>query len=77
MFKILFSEFHDFAGSAVVHLSGGVVALVGAIMLGPRIGRFQVKDEAFIAHSIPLVSLGAFILIFGFFAFKFPILDSK
>ena len=65
-----FSEFHDFAGSAVVHLSGGVVALVGAIMLGPRIGRFQVKDEAFIAHSIPLVSLGAFILIFGFFAFN-------
>jgi len=46
------------------------VALVGAIMLGPRIGRFQVKDEAFIAHSIPLVSLGAFILIFGFFAFN-------
>lgn len=54
----------------MVHLSGGVVALVGAIMLGPRIGRFQVKDEAFIAHSIPLVSLGAFILIFGFFAFN-------
>ena len=46
------------------------MALVGAIMLGPRIGRFQVKDEAFIAHSIPLVSLGAFILIFGFFAFN-------
>ena len=79
-------EFHDFAGSAVVHLSGGVVALVGAIMLGPRIGRFTEKVDSkvmiidlvifsqgqteMVAHSIPLVSLGAFILIFGFFAFN-------
>ena len=81
----LYREFHDFAGSAVVHLSGGAVALVGAIMLGPRIGRFTEKVDTvvmitvtvctkgqaeMVAHSIPLVSLGAFILIFGFFAFN-------
>jgi len=69
------TEFHDFAGSGVVHLAGGVVAFVGAVMLGPRIGRFRqgVKAEdnpAISGHSIPLISLGAFILIFGFFAFN-------
>ena len=68
-------EFHDFAGSGVVHLSGGVVALVGAIMLGPRIGRFHPNlngqdSPGIVGHSVPLVSLGAFILLFGFFAFN-------
>ena len=68
-------EFQDFAGSGVVHLGGGVFALVGAIMLGPRIGRFRpeikgIDSPGIVGHSIPLVSLGAFILVFGFFAFN-------
>ncbi|XP_023348852.1 putative ammonium transporter 1 [Eurytemora carolleeae] len=57
----------------MVHLSGGTVALVGAIMLGPRIGRFRPNlkvDKPISGHSIPLVALGALILIFGFMAFN-------
>ena len=72
---MVFREFQDFAGSGVVHLGGGVFALVGAIMLGPRIGRFRpevkgIDSPGIVGHSIPLVSLGAFILVFGFFAFN-------
>lgn len=63
--------FHDFAGSAVVHLAGGTCAFIGAFILGPRIDRFLDKKSTYISgHSIPHVSLGGFILIFGFMAFN-------
>ena len=66
--------YRDFAGSGVVHLLGGTAALVGTAFLGPRIGRFHPgkKDVHvdFKGHSVPLAALGAFILIFGFFAFN-------
>ena len=65
-------NFYDFAGSTVVHAVGGVTALVGAWMLGPRIGRFNPDGSAnFIGgHSMPLVTLGVFILFFGWFGFN-------
>jgi ammonium transporter, Amt family len=62
----------DFAGSGVVHMIGGTIALVGAIVLGPRIGRFN-KDgsaNAIPGHSIPLGVLGTIILFFGWFGFN-------
>lgn len=62
----------DFAGSGVVHLVGGMIALVGAIVLGPRIGRFN-KDgspNAIPAHNIPMGVLGTIILFFGWFGFN-------
>ncbi|CAJ1425958.1 unnamed protein product, partial [Effrenium voratum] len=61
--------FTDFAGSAVVHLTGGMGALTGAIMLGPRRGRFE-DPAAFEAHSLPLVVMGTLILWFGWFGFN-------
>merc|ERR1719158_1996167 len=63
--------FHDFAGSAVVHLTGAVCALVGCVLMGPRHGRFDKTDGQPIAmpgHSVPLSALGGLILVFGFFA---------
>jgi ammonium transporter, Amt family len=62
----------DFAGSSVVHLTGGVIAFVGAKMLGPRIGKYN-KDgsaNAIPAHNIPMAVIGTFILAFGWFGFN-------
>jgi Amt family ammonium transporter len=62
----------DFAGSSVVHMVGGVTALVGAKMLGPRIGKYgpDGKARAIPGHNIPMVVLGTFILAFGWFGFN-------
>ena len=64
--------FRDFAGSTVVHSVGGWLALIGAIVLGPRLGRFTKdgKPVAIPGHSISLVVLGIFILWLGWFGFK-------
>jgi len=59
----------DFAGSGVVHMTGGWAALVGAKILGPRIGRFQ-EPAAFEGHSTPLVIIGTFLLWFGWYGFN-------
>ena len=62
----------DFAGSAVVHSMGGMLALAGAIVLGPRIGKFK-KDgsaRAFPGHNIPMAIVGTIILFFCWFAFN-------
>mgnify|MGYP003324389090 CR=1 FL=1 len=67
--------FSDFAGSTLVHSTGGAAALAGAILLGPRLGRFTKKGEPapvkpFAASSIPLVTIGVFILWLGWFGFN-------
>lgn len=62
----------DFAGSGIVHAMGGIAALTGAIVLGPRIGKFG-KDgtpHALPGHNIPMAMLGTFILLFGWFGFN-------
>jgi len=66
------SGYTDFAGSGVVHAMGGIAALMGAIVLGPRIGKFA-KDgtpRALPGHHIPMAMLGTFILLFGWFGFN-------
>lgn len=64
--------FHDFAGSTAVHMVGGVAALIGAKMLGPRIGKYSKsgKSKAILGHSLTLAALGVFILWFCWFGFN-------
>lgn len=64
--------FYDFAGSLVVHAVGGFAALAGAIVLGPRIGRFgkDGKSKAIPGHNLPIAALGVFILLIGWFGFN-------
>jgi len=72
------TEFHlghghvDFAGSSVVHMVGGVAALAGAIVIGPRIGKYGPNGEVntIPGHNIPMAILGTFILAFGWFGFN-------
>ena len=69
--------FHDFAGSCAIHMVGGISALIGAKILGARIGKFKkdssgkiVKVNAFPGHNLPLGALGVFILWFGWYGFN-------
>ena len=69
--------FHDFAGSCAIHMVGGISALIGAKILGPRIGKFTkdkngkiTKVNAFPGHSLPLGALGVFILWLGWYGFN-------
>lgn len=64
--------FHDFAGSTAVHMVGGIAALVGAIILGPRLGKYDKngKPKAIPGHSLTLGALGVFILWFCWFGFN-------
>ncbi len=69
--------FHDFAGSTTIHMVGGICALIGAAMLGPRIGKYVknsagkiTKVNAFPGHNIALGALGVFILWFGWYGFN-------
>lgn len=74
-FPSLGQGFRDFAGSTVVHTIGGFISLAGAIVLGPRIGRIFKKDDKEKgglppAHNLPLATVGAFILWFGWYGFN-------
>ena len=69
--------FHDFAGSCAIHMVGGISALIGAAILGPRIGKFTkdksgkiTKVNAFPGHNLPIGALGVFILWFGWYGFN-------
>ena len=69
--------FHDYAGSTAIHMVGGIAALIGAALLGPRIGKFErdekgkvVKVNAFPGHNLTIGALGVFILWFGWYGFN-------
>ncbi|MDR1443480.1 MAG: ammonium transporter [Treponema sp.] len=68
--------FHDFAGSTVVHSVGGWAALMGAVVVGPRLGKYtrgadgKVTARAFPGHNIPYAALGVLLLFFGWFGFN-------
>ena len=69
--------FHDYAGSCAIHMVGGIAALIGAAILGPRIGKYVkdkdgkvIKVNAIPGHSIPLGALGVFILWLGWYGFN-------
>ena len=68
----LSTPFHDFAGSSIVHLTGGIAAFAGTRALGPRIGKYGEggKVNVIAGHSIPLVITGCFILLIGWFGFN-------
>jgi len=66
------TPFHDFAGSTMVHMTGGIAALMGAIALGPRLGKRgpDGKPRAIPAHNVPYAVLGTFILLVGWYGFN-------
>lgn len=72
MMNLFGTTFHDFAGSTVVHSVGGWIALVGAAIVGPRIGKYgkDGKSKAIPGHNLTLACLGVFILWFGWFGFN-------
>ena len=76
--------FHDFAGSCAIHMVGGISAIIGAKMVGPRIGKFEkdkdgkvTKVNAFPGHNIVIGALGVFILWFGWYGFNGAACTSK
>lgn len=72
MMRTFGTTFHDFAGSTIVHSVGGWIALVGASILGPRLGKYgkDGKSKAIPGHNLTIAALGVFILWFGWFGFN-------
>jgi Amt family ammonium transporter len=60
----------DFAGSGIVHLTGGIGALIGTVMVKPRTGRFDGNEDDFAPHDVPMIVLGTIILWFGWYGFN-------